>query len=198
MGVFALKKLMNDIQEVCEIAGKHMNVAMPGLLTTHATKHKAIHGAMSDVDTSMAAYARQTAKDVKGLGRDLDQLIDDVPGRNTVREGLRSLKDEHARIEALRALGQDPGLSDVEKLANQYAKRVLGHYTDPNDLKAVGKTAAKSALSNLAAAIGEDMGPEIESAAITQIYNDVLAGNPAFGHQVTLQEFKDYVNDVKS
>jgi hypothetical protein len=196
MGVFALKRLMSDIQEVCEIAGKHMNIAMPGLLTTHATKHKAIHGALSEVDKSTAAFARQTLKDVKDLDDDLGKLT--PRAHPTLGQGLQSLKDDHARVEALRALGENPGLSDVEKLANQYAKRVLGHYTDPSSAAAIAKTAYKSAIANLGASIAEDMGPEIQTAVINQIYKDVVAGNPTFGHQVSLNEFTKYVNDVKS
>lgn len=199
MGVFALKKLMKDIQEVCEIGGKHMNIAMPSLLKTHATKHQAIHGDMVDVDDSMAAYARQTARDIGDLPDQVGDLRNSLQGRRSVRDAVQSLKDQHADIELRRANGEkDVPLSDVEKLANQYAKRVLGHYSDPSDLMGMAKTAGTAALAELKATFGEDVAPELRNAAIEHIFNETVAGSVTVnGHDITLEEFKAYVEEVK-
>lgn len=219
MGVFALKKLMKDIQEVCEIGGRHMDIAMPGLLKTHALKHKQIKDAIESTDSNavskyvrnMGEKAKLRGDDIRNLPGDVGDLVDSVPGRNSLREAMDSLKLDHAHTEALReniertmtgkerreAL-KELGLSDVEKLANQYAKRVLGHYSDPSSQLGMAKTAANAALAELGATYSEDVAPEIRNAAIEHIFNETVAGSVTVnGHDITLQEFKDYINEVK-
>lgn len=207
MGVSVLKKLMKDIQEVCEIGGTHMKIAMPGLLTTHSVKHKQIKDALDSTDANVVSKyvrgmedkAKLRADDVKNLRKEAGELADSLPGRNTVREALDSLKNQHADIEARRRSGEkDVPLSDVEKLANQYAKRVLSHYSNPADKLGMAKTAAKAALSEIQATIGENVAPELRNAAIEHIFNETVSGTVTVnGHNVTLQEFKDYIDDVK-
>jgi len=219
MGVGALKKLMKDIQEVCEIGGKHMDIAMPGLLKTHSLKHKQIKEAIESTDSNvvtkyvknMAEKAKLRGDDLKNLPGDMGDLARSVPKRNSLSEAMDSLKMNHAHTEALREniersmTGKEKrdalkelGLSDVEKLANQYAKRVLGHYSDPGDKLGMAKTAAKAAVAELGATYNEDVAPEIRNAAIEHIFNETVAGSVTVnGHGITLQEFKDYVDEVK-
>ena len=208
MGVMKLKLLFNDIQFSYKFAQTHLNVGMPSLMRSHARRHRTDIDRIRQTDTDASRLAqfrdsiRNNHTDAHDSGTDdythmvdilvrRGGLLDHYTGPRDIKDwaGLKDLKGQ------VRDLMNSNGiLGDGGALKN--AKAI---WDNPGFQAAlsVSKTAYHSAIAEIQATIGDEVTPEVRDAVINEIVSQFnIASVEAFGHQITVDDFKQYMKDV--
>lgn len=197
MSVLKLKKLFDDVVFSYRFANTHINVGMPSLFKTHSMRHRA------DID-----LIRQTDVDASKLSqfrRSIENNSTD-PGKRTGTDDYKQMVDIIIRRGGLldhyagpRDIADWKELKDLpSQIKNADIKGVLDN-SGRRALFSVATTAYKSAASEIQASLGQEIPEAAKDALIAEIVDqiNVTANVEAFGEKVTVEDVKQYIDEVK-
>ncbi|WP_408898010.1 hypothetical protein ACJ5H2_02625 [Nocardioides sp. R1-1] len=197
-----LKLLFDDIKFSYKFAQTHLNVGMPGLMRTHAVRHRTDMDRLRETDTSTSRLTQfrdsirnnSTDPDNRTGTDDYKQMVDVLIRRGGLLDhyaGPRDLKDwlELKNLKSqFQALMDSKSKDDLSTLWNNPGFA---------GARSVALLAYNSAVNEIQATVGEEVTPEIRDAILNEIVGELNgASAEVFGETITVDDFKQYIKDV--